>query len=65
MTLIQMLEQVLDSAEMAYAEATSARENMPDYKVNESSRGSIDNAESYLDDAIGDLQGVIKKLTNI
>ena len=65
MTLIQMLEQVLDSAEMAYSEATSARESMPDYNANESSRGSIDNAESYLDDAIGDLQGVINKLTNL
>ena len=65
MTLIQMLEQVLDSAEMAYSEATSARENMPDYNTNESSRDSINNTESYLDDAIGDLQSVINKLTDI
>ena len=65
MTLIQMLEQVLDSAEMAYSEATSARENIPDYSANESSRDWINNAESYLDDAIGDLQGVINKLTDI
>ena len=65
MTLIQMLEQILDSAEMAYSEATSARENMPDYRVNESSRDSINNAESHLNDAIGDMQDLIKKLTNI
>ena len=44
MTLIQMLEQVLDSAEMAYSESTSARENMPDYSANESSKDSINNA---------------------
>jgi len=65
MTLIQMLEQVLDSAEMAYSEAYSARESLPDYNANESSRTTMSQAESYLDDAIGDLQGVIKKLTNI
>ena len=60
-----MLEQVLDSAEMAYSEAYSARESLPDYNANESSRTTMSQAESYLDDAIGDLQGVIKKLTNI
>jgi hypothetical protein len=65
MTLIQMLEQVLDSAEMAYSEAYSARESLPDYNANESSRTTMSQAESYLDDAIGDLQGVINKLTNI
>ena len=65
MTLIQMLEQVLDSAEMAYSEAYSARESLPDYNANESSRDSINNAESHLNDAIGDMQDLIKKLTNI
>tara|TARA_Y100000310_G_scaffold283558_1_gene305629 strand:- start:10 stop:207 length:198 start_codon:yes stop_codon:yes gene_type:complete len=65
MTLIQMLEQVLDNTEMAYSEATSAREYLPDYSANESSKDSIDNAECYLNDAIGDMQDLIKKLTNI
>ena len=65
MSLEKRLEQVLDSAEMAYSEATSARENMPDYNANESSKGSINNTESYLDDAIGDLQDIIKKLENL
>ena len=65
MTLEERLEQVLDSAEMAYSEATSARENIPDYSANESSKDSINNAESYLDDAIGDLQDIIKKLENL
>tara|TARA_Y100000310_G_C20210030_1_gene590882 strand:+ start:322 stop:519 length:198 start_codon:yes stop_codon:yes gene_type:complete len=65
MTLIEVLEQTLDNTEMAYSEATSARENMPDYNANESSRDSINNAESYLDDAIGDMQDLIKKLKDI
>ncbi len=65
MSLEERLEQVLDSAEMAYSEATSARENIPDYSANESSKDSINNAESYLDDAIGDLQDIIKKLENL
>ena len=65
MTLIEVLEQVLDNTEMAYSEATSARENIPDYNANESSRDSINNAESYLDDAIGDMQDLIKKLNDI
>ena len=62
MSFIKKLEQVLDSAEMAYSEATSARENIPDYSANESSKDSINNAESYLCDAIDDLQDIIKKL---
>ena len=65
MTLEERLRQVLDSAEMAYSESTSARENMPDYNANESSKDSINNAESYLDDAIGDLQDIIKKLEDL
>ena len=65
MTLIEVLEQTLDNTEMAYSEATSARENIPDYNANESSRDSINNAESYLDDAIGDMQDLIKKIKNI
>jgi len=64
-TIIEVLEQVLDNTEMAYSEATSARENLPDYSANESPKDSINNTESYLDDAIGDLQDLIKKLNNI
>jgi len=36
MSLTKRLEQVLDSAEMAYSEAYSARESLPDYSANES-----------------------------
>ena len=62
MSLEKRLEQVLDSAEMAYSEATSARENIPDYSANESSKDSINNAESYLCDAIDDLQKLIDNI---
>tara|TARA_Y100000310_G_scaffold339536_1_gene432510 strand:- start:924 stop:1124 length:201 start_codon:yes stop_codon:yes gene_type:complete len=65
MSLETKLENILDSAEMAYSEATSARENLPDYNANESSKDSINNTESYLDDTIGDLQDLIKKLGDL
>ena len=62
MSLEKKLENILDSAEMAYSEAYSARENLPDYNANDSSRTTMSQAESYLDDAIGDLQDLIRKL---
>ncbi len=65
MTLEERLEQVLDGAEMAYSEAVSGRENLPDYNTNESSKDHLNNAESYLDDAIGELQDIIKKLEDL
>ena len=65
MSLEIKLEQILDSAEMAYSEAYSARENLPDYRANESSNTMMSQAESYLDDAIGDLQDLIKKLGDL
>jgi hypothetical protein len=65
MSLEKKLEQILDSAEMAYSEAYSARESLPDYNANESSRTTISQAESYMDDAIGDLQDLLEKLRNL
>ena len=65
MSLTKKLEQVLESAEYASSEVYSARESLPDYNTNESSNTMMSQAESYLDDAIGDLQDLIKKLNNI
>ena len=65
MSLTKRLEQVLESAEYASSEVYSARESLPDYNTNESSNTMMSQAESYLDDAIGDLQDLIKKLNNI
>ena len=65
MSLETKLEQILDSAEMAYSEAYSARENLPDYRANESSNTMMSQAESYMDDAIGDLQDLLEKLRNL
>ena len=65
MSLEKKLEQILDSTEMAYSEAYSARENLPDYNANESSRTTMSQAESYMDDAIGDLQDLLEKLRNL
>ena len=65
MSLEERLEQVLDSAEMASSEVYSARENLPDYNTNESSNTMMSQAESYLDDTIGDLQDIIRKLTDL
>tara|TARA_Y100000310_G_scaffold124308_1_gene123044 strand:- start:962 stop:1162 length:201 start_codon:yes stop_codon:yes gene_type:complete len=65
MSLEKKLEQILDSTEMAYSEAYSARESLPDYNANESSRTMMSQAESYMDDAIGDLQDLLEKLRNL
>jgi len=65
MSLETKLEQILDSAEMAYSEAYSARESLPDYNANDSSGTTMSQAESYLDDAIGDLQDLIRKLGDL
>ena len=65
MSLETKLDQILDSAEMAYSEAYSARESLPDYNANESSRTTMSQAESYMDDAIGDLQDLLEKLRNL
>ena len=65
MSLTKRLEEVLESAEYASSEVYSARESLPDYNTNESSNTMMSQAESYLDDAIGDLQDIIKKLTDL
>ena len=65
MSLTKRLEQVLESAEYASSEVYSARESLPDYSANESSNTMMSQAESYLDDTIGDLQDLIKKLGDL
>ena len=65
MSLTKRLEQVLESAEYASSEVYSARENLPDYNNNSSSNDMMSQAESYLDDAIGDLQDIIRKLEEL
>jgi hypothetical protein len=65
MSLEKKLEQILDSAEYANSEVCSARESLPDYSANESSNTMMSQAESYLDDTIGDLQDMIRKLKEL
>ncbi len=65
MSLEKKLEQILESAEYASSEVYSARESLPDYSANESSNTMMSQAESYLDDTIGDLQDLIKKLGDL
>ena len=65
MSLEKKLEQILESAEYASSEVCSARDSLPDYSTNESSNTMMSQAESYLDDTIGDLQDLIKKLGDI
>jgi len=65
MSLTKRLEQVLESAEYASSEVYSARESLPDYNTNESSNTMMSQAESYLDDTIGDLQDIIKKIKEL
>lgn len=65
MTIIEVLEKALENAEYASSEVCSARDSLPDYSANESSNTMMSQAESYLDDTIGDLQDLIKKLKDI
>jgi len=65
MSLAKRLEQILESAEYASSEVYSARESLPDYNTNESSNTMMSQAESYLDDTIGDLQDIIRKLEEL
>ena len=65
MSLTKRLEEVLESAEYASSEVCSARESLPDYNTNESSNTMMSQAESYLDDTIGDLQDIIKKIKEL
>ena len=65
MSLDKKLEQILESAEYASSEVYSARDSLPDYSANESSNTMMSQAESYLDDTIGDLQDLIRKLGDI
>jgi hypothetical protein len=65
MSLEKKLEQVLESAEYASSEVCSARNSLPDYNANESSNTMMSQAESYLDDTIGDLQDMIRKLKEL
>jgi hypothetical protein len=62
MSLGKKLEQVLENAEYASSEVCSARNSLPDYSANESSNTMMSQAESYLDDAIGDLQDLLEEL---
>ena len=62
MSLGNKLEQVLENAEYASSEVCSARNSLPDYSANESSNTMMSQAESYLDDAIGDLQDLLEEL---
>ena len=65
MTVIEVLEQALENAEYASGEIYSAIDSLPDYSANESSNTMMSQAESYLDDTIGDLQDMIRKLKEL
>ena len=65
MSLEKKLEQILESAEYASSEVCSARDSLPDYSANGSSNTMMSQAESYLDDTIGDLQDLIRKLGDL
>ena len=62
MSLTKRLEQVLESAEYASSEVYSARENLPDYRTNESSRDYLSQSESYLETAMDGLRDLLEEL---
>ena len=59
---IKILEKVLSNLEYGSSDLDSAKQGLPDYNANESSRTQIEQTESYLDDAKSDLEDLISVL---
>ncbi len=62
MTTIKILEKVLSNLEYGSSDLDSAKQGLPDYNANESSRTQIEQTESYLENAKSDLEDLISEL---
>ena len=60
--MLDKLKAVLDFIDYGYSDLYSAKNNLPDYDGNSSSRDYMSQAESYIEEARGGLEEVIKKL---
>ena len=60
--LIKKLEDILSNLEYGNSDLDTAKNDLPDYSANESTRNYIDNSESYLLSATGDLEDLLEEL---
>ena len=60
--MIEKLEEILSNLEYGSSDLDSAKQGLPDYNANESSRTQIEQTESYLEDAKSDLEDLISEL---
>ena len=60
--MLDKLKAVLDFMDYGYSDLYSAKNNLPDYDGNSSSRDYMGQAESYIEEAREGLEEVIKKL---
>jgi len=58
---LKLLKEILANIEYGMSEVYSASESLPDYDANSSSKDYMNQAESYLEDAVYKLEEVISK----
>ena len=60
--MIKKLEEILSNLEYGNSDLDTAKNDLPDYSANESTRNYIDNSESYLLSATRDLEDLLEEL---
>ena len=60
--MIKKLEEILSNLEYGNSELDTAKNDLPDYSANESSRTQLEQGESYLLSAKGDLEDLLEEL---
>ena len=60
--MIKKLEGILSNLEYGNSELDTAKNDLPDYRTNESSRTQLEQGESYFESATSDLEKLISHL---
>jgi hypothetical protein len=60
--MLEKLKEVLEYVDYARSEVYSGREELPDYRANESSRNYLSNAESYIQDVEDMLLEIVSEM---
>ena len=60
--MIKKLEEILSNLEYGNSELDTAKNDLPDYRTNESSRTQLEQGESYFESATSDLEKLISHL---
>ena len=60
--MIKKLEEILSNLEYGNSDLDTAKNDLPDYSANESTRNYVENGESYFLSATGDLEDLLEEL---